>query len=124
MVRTTLSKRPGGRRFLLLPLLLSCWTASSLPCRAEEEYRKPIDVTNNISVRFLLFKPDYEGKDNHLWTWSVHNGNSERASGSLIIRGTKADGTSFELKGFEPIFVIGPGGTMGGWAAYTVIAKS
>jgi hypothetical protein len=124
MVRTSVSKRSVGGRSLLLPLLLSCWAASILPCRAEDKWSDPIQLGNNMSVRFLLFKRNYEGKDNHLWTWSVHNGNNERASGSLIIRGTKADGTSFELKGFEPIFVTSPGGSMGGWAAYTVIARS
>jgi hypothetical protein len=79
------------------------------------------DIGYGLSFSWARVKQEKDGND--LLTWAVRNGNSERASGSLIITAQKADGTTFEVKGFEPTFDIAPGSTMGGWAAYTVNAS-
>jgi hypothetical protein len=80
-----------------------------------------LDIGYNLSFSWSRVRQAKDGND--LLTWAVKNRNDEQVVGSLIITAQKADGTTFEVKGFEPTFDIRPGSTMGGWAAYTVNAS-
>lgn len=82
-------------------------------------------VSIGHGLEFSWTRVAKEGKNgDYICTWAVKNTNAERAEGSLIITAYKANGEEVIVKGFEPIFICGPnGGTMGGWAAYTVVCR-